>query len=121
MESDEVAALREKVEALEAEKKAREEAEAKAKAEAEKRRAEEDRRIKVFVKIRRDQPSQIWDAKKGRLLAEFDKTGICRVQDPKVAKELRLRGYVECPPGSKPQPTPLAEPDPFKAGFIEVV
>jgi hypothetical protein len=120
-EQDEMAALRQKVEALEAEKKAREEAERKAAVEAAKRQEEEDRRVKVFVKIRRDQPSQIWDAKNGRVMAEFDRRGICQVQDPKVAKELRKRGYVECPPGSKPQPTPLAEPNPFMSGYIEVV
>jgi hypothetical protein len=81
----------------------------------------EDRKVKVFVKIRRDQPSQIWDPKQNRLLAEFDKRGICTTDDPKAIKELQKLGYPECPPGSRPMPTPLAEPDPFMAGFIERV
>lgn len=77
------------------------------------------RRVRTFVKIRRDQPSQIWDAKQDRLLVEFDKFGICRTSDPKVIKELLKRGYPEVPKGSKPMPTPLAEPNPFMAGFFE--
>ena len=81
----------------------------------------EDRKVRVFVKIRRDQPSQIWDGKKGRLLAEFDKRGICKTSSLVAIKELQKMGYPECPPGSRPMPTPMAEPDPFMAGFIETV
>ena len=116
-----VAALKAETDELKAEKAAREKAEAAAAAAAEAERIEDERRVKVFVKIRREQPSQIWDAKKGRLLAEFNRQGVCQTKDPKAVKELRKMGYPEVPPGSRPMPTPLAEPDPFAAGFIEVV
>jgi hypothetical protein len=64
----------------------------------------------LFVKIRRDQSSAIWDPKKNRLVVQFDKSGCFKTTDSDIAKMLQELGYYLVPKGHRPMPTPMAEP-----------
>ena len=68
---------------------------------------------RTFIKTRRSQDSVIWGGpKEPRVIARFSRRGVFKTRSPAVAERLLAMGYTEVPPGQKPFPTPMFEPDP---------
>lgn len=70
------------------------------------------KRLRTFIKVRRDQPSVIWGGPGNeRVIAKFSRKGVCRTRSPEIAERLAKMGYVEVQKGQTIVPTPFAEPD----------
>lgn len=78
------------------------------------------RRLRTFIKTRRDQASIIWGGPKNeKVIARFSRKGVCRTRSAEVAECLIGLGYQEVPAGQTPIPTPMAEPDLRMLQFYE--